>query len=258
MSQQTPNPISLSGTQFLYGEPEVLNIDVHGALRYRADSSPYVKAEDVHLVPLLVGEFAQAMMHYPIIFAGEEKTPVAVMGLSEGQNFFVKNGQFEEGAYVPTYLRRHPFTLASTGNGKFVVCIDRAAAGFVTEGEGEALFENGEASEFTKHATAFLTEFESEAARTRAFVDALSATGMFDVTNTAFLVKGRQELAPEYFAVAEERLGALGDSQLARLVRSGAMAAIDAHRLSLQRWNVLLARRIQIGDKNVVRERRAA
>ncbi len=239
----TNNTLTLSGTQFLYGKPEALNADVHAGLRYRADGAPFAKAEGVHLVPLLVGEFAQAMMHYPIIFAGEEKTPLAVMGLAEGQNFFVKEGRFEDDAYVPAYLRRHPFTLAGAGE-QFVVCIDRDA-GFVEEDEGEALFADGEPTEFTKHAMEFLKEFESERVRTQAFIEMLNEFGLFEVKNTTFVSENGQEPVAEYFAVAEAKLAELSDEQLARLVKSGATAAMDAHLLSLQRWNALLVRRSQ-------------
>jgi len=240
---QKPTTLALAGTQFMYGKPEALNIDVHGALRYQAAQAPFAKAQGVHLVPLLVGEFVEAMKHYPVIFAGEQKTPLAVMGLSEGQNFFIKDGHFEDGAYVPAYLRRHPFTLAGAGEEQFVVCIDRDEPGFVTEGEGEALFADGEPTAFTKHAMAFLTEFQAETTRTANFVKMLDEAGLFEVKNTVFLVDGQQEPVAEYYAIAEERLPGLSDQKLAELVRSGALAAVHAHLMSLQRWNGLLARR---------------
>jgi hypothetical protein len=235
--------LALTGTQFMYGKPEALNADVHAGLRYQSGSAPFAKAAGIHMVPLLVGEFAQAMTHYPIIFAGEEKTPLAVMGLAAGQNFFIKDGQFEDGAYVPAYLRRHPFTLASATEEQMVVCIDRDEAGFVTEGEGEALFADGEPTAFTKHAMAFLTEFQAETVRTSAFIKMLADADLFEVKNTSFVVDGKQEPIAEYFAIAEDRLAALSDEQLAGMVRSGAMVGVHAHLLSLQRWNLLLARR---------------
>jgi hypothetical protein len=236
------NAVSVSGSQFLYGKPEALNSDVHANLRYRDEGAPFAKAEGVHLIPLLVGEFANAMMHYPIIFAGDEKTPLAVMGLAEGQNYFVKDGRFEDGAYVPAYLRRHPFTLAGAGEDQFVVCIDRDA-GFVTEGKGEKLFADGEPTEFTKHAMAFLTEFESERARTQGFIEFLNEFELFEVKSTMFVAEGKQEPVAEYYAVAEAKIAELVDEAIVRLVKSGAMIAIDAHLLSLQRWNAIMARR---------------
>jgi hypothetical protein len=235
------NTLPLSGSQFLYERPEALSSEVHSNLRFKNDGAPFRKAEGIHLVPLLVGEFAQAMMDYPIIFAGEEKTPLAVMGLVEGQNFFVKNGRFEDGAYVPAYLRRHPFTVAGAGE-ELVVCIDRMA-GFASDGEGEALFADGEPTAFTKHAMAFLSEFEGERARTQAFIALLTETGLFEVKNTMFVADGRQEPIAEYYAVAEERIAELSDEQIVRLVKRGAMAAVNAHLLSLQRWNALMGRR---------------
>jgi len=247
MTEQTQNTLTVTGSQFMYGKPEALNADAHANLRYKSAGAPYSKAQGVHLVPLLVGEFAQAMMHYPIIFAGDEKTPLAVMGLSEGQNFFINEGHFEDQSYVPAYLRRHPFTLANAGDDQFVVCIDRDEAGFTTEGEGEALFANGEPTEFTKHAMDFLTEFQGETLRTGEFIKMLNDADLFEVKNTVFLVNGQQEPVAEYYAVAEERLAGLSDEQLAKLVRSGAMSAVHAHLLSLQRWNALLSRRSQSG-----------
>jgi len=244
-TSENNNTLELAGTQFMYGKPEALNADVHKDLRYRHGDKPFAKAQTVHLVPLLVGEFVQAMNHYPIIFAGEEKTPLAVMGLTEGQNFFIKDGHFEDGAYVPAYLRRHPFTLAGAGEDNFVVCIDRDEAGFVSEGEGEPLFANGEPTDFTKNAMNFLTEFQGETARTGNFIKALEEAGLFEVKNTIFLVNGQQEPVAEYYAIAEERLAGLSDEQLAGLVRNGALAAVYAHLMSLQRWNSLLGRRNQ-------------
>jgi hypothetical protein len=249
MAEQNQENLELTGTQFMYGKPEPLNKDVHGELRYKSGGAPYSKAQNVHLVPLLVGEFAQTMMHYPIIFAGEEKTPLAVMGLAEGQNFFIKDGHFEDGAYVPAYLRRHPFTLASAGEDQFVVCIDRDESGFTSEGEGEALFANGEPTEFTKHAMNFLTEFQGETVRTSDFIRMLTEFDLFEVKNTIFLVNGQQEPVAEYFAIAEERIAELSDEQLAKLVRSGAMIGVYAHLLSLQRWDGLLSRRTQAGSQ---------
>jgi len=251
MTRQTWNMLSFSGIQHRYSKPETLNINAHAKLRYKPDIRSYSDAEHINLVPLLGSEFAQAMMHYPIIFAGTEKMPFAVMGLLKDHNFFVKDGQFEEGAYIPAYLRRHPFTLDSSNSDQLVVCIDRAAAGFVTGSDGEALFENGKPSEFIKYAMDFLVELEIEMDRTRTLIDAINDAGILEAAKMAFAAPGYQELTIDYYAVAEARLRALGDKQLASLMRSGAMASIDAHLLSLQRWNLLLARNAASSHSNL-------
>ncbi|MET0258748.1 MAG: SapC family protein [Methylobacterium sp.] len=239
------NDIALSGTQFLYDQPEALHSGVHGGLKFVADAAPFAKAEGVHIVPLLVGEFVQAMMHYPIVFGGPERTPMAIMGLKAGQNMFVKDGRFEDGAYVPAYLRRYPFTLAGAGSEDFVVCIDRDAPGFVEGEEGQPLFEGEQPTDFTRNAIAFLNEFEVERKRTQAFVELLVEADVLEVKHTMFIAAatGERELIADYYAVSEEKLRELGDDKLAEMVKRGAMSAVDAHLMSLQRWDALIARR---------------
>jgi hypothetical protein len=245
------NDIELSGSQFLYGKPEALHSQVHGDLKFAAPDAPFAKAEGVHIVPLLVGEFPQAMMHYPIVFGGPEKAPMAIMGLKEGQNLFVADGRFADGAYVPAYLRRYPFTLAGAGEEQFVVCIDRDAPGFAEGEEGEALFEGEEPTAFTKNAIDFLNEFEAERKRTQSFVETLVEADLFEVKHTLAVTPGssEQELVADYYGVSEEKLHALSDEKLADMVKRGATAMIDAHLFSLQRWNDLLARRASAKPK---------
>ena len=242
---EAKNDITLDGTQFLYEAPEALHSAVHADLRFRRDGAPLANVGEVTLIPLLVGEFPQAMMHYPIVFAGPEKAPLAVMGLSNSGNLFVRDGLFEDGAYVPAYLRRYPFTLAGAGEEQFVVCIDRQAKGFVNEGDGEMLFSDGEPTEFTKHAIAFLNEYEAERKRTQTFVEMLDRADLFEVKHTLFVdgATGEQENVAEYFAVSEEKMHELLEGELADYVKSGSMAAIHAHLFSLQRWDGLIGRR---------------
>lgn len=242
MTDQTEN-LPLQGEQFLYSRPEALHSAVHADLRYRPEGAAFDHAAQVHLVPLLVGEFSQAMAHYPVIFAGSEKTPLGVMGLAEGQNLFIRDGELTPGCYAPAYLRRYPFTLAGAGEEQFVVCLDRDAKGFVSEGEGERLFEDGEPTGFTKNAITFLEEFEQERKRTQAFIDLLNEADLFEVKNTLFVRGGEREHIADYYGIDEKKLGELSDDMLLRLARSRALVAIHAHLFSLGRWDALVALR---------------
>ena len=64
-----------------------------------------------------------------IVFAGNEKTPIAIMGGREGQNVFVSpEGDVDPEAYLPAFVRRYPFAFATEPSGeKMIVCIDRGA-----------------------------------------------------------------------------------------------------------------------------------
>ncbi|MCW2406958.1 hypothetical protein M2336_003642 [Sphingobium sp. B1D7B] len=237
--------IELSGSQYLYAKPEALHSENHSELKFVANDQLVAKVGAVNAVPLLVGEFVQAMHHFPIVFGGPEKTPMAILGLQEGQNLFLKDGRFEAGVYVPAYLRRYPFTLAGTDTDDFVVCIDREAPGFSEGDEGEALFKDKELTEFTKGAINFLNEYEAERKRSNAFVKQLIDADLLEVKHTLALNgNGEQrEVIAEYYGVAEERLRALPDAQLAEMVRQGLVTAVDAHLLSLKQWDALIARR---------------
>ncbi|MFD1788316.1 SapC family protein [Sphingomonas floccifaciens] len=237
--------IELSGSQYLYAKPEALHSQDHAGLNFVDDGQLLAKVGAVNAVPLLVGEFVQAMHYFPIVFGGPEKTPMAILGMKEGQNLFLKDGKFEAGVYVPAYLRRYPFTLAGTGTDDYVVCIDRKASGFVEGGEGQPLFENGEPTDFTKNAINFLNEFEAERKRSAQFVEELIKADLHEVKHTLALTAGgeQREVIADYYGVSEERLRALPDAQLAEMVRQGAVTAIDAHLLSLKQWDALIARR---------------
>jgi hypothetical protein len=62
-------------------------------------------------VPLGLGEIEAAAQHYPVLFtSGPTPTPVALLGLREGSNLFLRpDGSWQSDAYVPAYVRAFPF-----------------------------------------------------------------------------------------------------------------------------------------------------
>ena len=238
------NDIQISGTQLMYERPEALHSSVHAELRFQAREDLFAVAAKTHLIPLLVGEFAQAALHYPIIFIGLERTPVAVLGLKEGTNLFMADGKFDPTAYLPAYVRRYPFTLAATEGDNAVVCIDAASKSFESGGEGKALFENGEATQFTKDAIDFLNNFSAESKRTGEFVRELEKSGLFEVKTTTFVdgQSGKHEHVADYFSISEEKLLALEPARLGELAKTGDLLAVYAHLMSLRKWDSVIAK----------------
>mgnify|MGYP002144979420 CR=1 FL=1 len=71
------------------------------------------------MTPLTVTEFANAALSFPIIFVGDEKTPVAALGLNAGENLFIDaEGAYDTGVYIPAYIRRYPFVFSRSDDGK--------------------------------------------------------------------------------------------------------------------------------------------
>ena len=240
----------ISGNLLFYTSPEPLSRDVHSGMGVKRMEKPFQFASVGHVVPLTVAEFTFAAISYPIIFAGNERLPLAVMGINQGENLFVEeDGSFSVGGYVPAYIRRYPFVLAADETlQRMVVCIERGADIFVDKKAADLpLFEdNGEASEYTQNAIKFCEDFEGERRRTEAFLKLLTDLDLFEQRESIFqMPKEDGTLEPvklaEYFAVSEEKLNALPAEKLAELRDNGALEKIYNHLTSLIAWDRLVA-----------------
>ena len=87
----------LQGNVLFYSRPEPLNPDSHGKLGLRRVDAPFAFAARSQVTPLTVAEFPAAAICFPIIFAGENFQPLAVMGINAESNLFIK----ADGAFAP-------------------------------------------------------------------------------------------------------------------------------------------------------------
>ncbi len=246
-------PGEITGQVLFYTKPEPLTLDAHGKLAFKRLDAPFAFAAGAHIMPLQVGEFGMAALTYPIIFAGEAKSPMAVLGVRQGENLFVMNdGRFEENAYLPGFLRRYPFVLAGDPGegGQMIVCVDRNAPMLGEDGE-VPLFENGKLSAAGENAVKFCSDFEGERRRSDEFVARLIELDLFEAKAATFTPRladggmGQPVQIADYFAVSEEKLKALSDKDLRDLVATNAMRQIDAHLISMFNWERLMSRAVQ-------------
>ena len=240
----------VSGNLLFYTSPEPLSRDVHSGLGVKQLEKPFAFAAKGHVVPITVAEFTFASISYPIIFAGAERLPLAVMGINTDENLFVEaDGAFALGNYVPAYIRRYPFVLASDDTQqRMVVCIERSASLFDEKAKADvSLFnDDGEASDYTQNAIKFCEDFEGERRRTEAFIKLLNDLDLFEQRESIFNMPKddgtvEQVKLAEYFAVSEAKLGALPADKLAELRDNGALEKIYNHLTSLIAWDRLVA-----------------
>jgi hypothetical protein len=239
----------ITGNVLFYSQPEPLSPETHAKLGVKRMDGPFNFAKVGHAVPLTVGEFPLAAVTGPIIFVGEEKLPIAVMGLNAGENMFVRDdGLFEPGIYIPAYVRRYPFVFANDPTGQqMVLCIDRKAE-FIVEGGDMPFFEkDGQPSEYTKNCIEFCNNFEIERQRTMSFIQLLKDLDLFESKTASFTptdgngVQGEPQKIADYFGISEEKLNALPIEKLAEIRDNGALAQIYAHLVSLVGWDRLVA-----------------
>lgn len=239
----------LAGTVLFYGKPEPLSVENHGGLGIEPAEKPYAFVAKSHIVPVTVTEFAPSALSYPVIFVGDQRQPVAVMGLRPDQNLFVgDDGLFKAEAYIPAYVRRYPFVFANDDTQqRLILCIDRDAP-FVKEGGAQPLFMDGQPSAFTQQAMEFCNSFEQERLRTESFVGLLKELDLLEIREATFTPRdasgqpaGEAQKIAEYYAVSEDKLRALPAEKLAELRDNGALGQIYAHLTSLLGWDRLIA-----------------
>ncbi len=204
-------------------------------------------ARTVNSVPLVLAEFAQAGLEYPIVFAGSpgEEMPAVLLGLTPNDNLFVDDdGRWAKGSYVPAFIRRYPFVLAEKAGGEdFTVCVDEAFPG-LSEADGEPLFNaDGTDGPVLRHAIAFLTDFQDGLKATRAFTTRVRELGLLEPRTIRLEpAQGEASVLQGLSVVSEERLRALKARQLQGLMASGELAAVYAHLQSLNNIRRLSAR----------------
>jgi hypothetical protein len=240
----------ITGNVLFYTQPEPLSPELHGKLGVKNMDGPFGFAKAGHAIPLTVGEFPLAAVTGPIIFVGDEKLPIAVMGLNAGDNMFLRDdGLFEPGIYIPAYIRRYPFVFANDDNAKqMVLCIDRGAEFVVDKDFDQPFFDaDGQPSQYTKNCIEFCNNFEIERQRTQSFVQILKDLDLFETKTATFTMAngdgtmGEPQKIADYFGVSEEKLNALPTEKLLEIRANGALAQIYAHLVSLVGWDRLVA-----------------
>lgn len=252
MTDTTSSNTGLDGNVLFYSKPEPLSSDLHAKLGVNSVEKPYAFVGASHVVPLTVTEFAPAALSYPVVFLGESKQPVAVMGLRQSENLYVTPaGDFRPEAYIPAYVRRYPFVFANDPqNERLILCVDRAAP-FIVEGGQTPLFKDGQPTDYVNQAMEFCNNFEQERQRTESFVKLLSDLDLFDVREAVFTPRnergepGEPQKLADYFAVSEEKLKTLSPEKMAELRDNGALGQIYAHLVSLLGWDRLIAMAFQ-------------
>lgn len=244
----------LSGNVLFYKNPQPLNPEQHAALGVKQIDQPFGFLRTAHAIPVTVTEFGTTASAYPIIFVGNDLTPVAVMGVRQNENLFVKaDGTTEADFYVPAFVRRYPFVFANDKDSdRLLLCVDREAP-MVTNQPDVAFFENGQPTEFTNNAIEFCKEFERQRRATADFVDVLKKFNLLEQKTVAFQPRdpqgnsvGEQQKIADYMAVDEEKLNNLTNEQFVELRESGALGAIYAHMLSLLNWQRVIQRAVAV------------
>lgn len=218
-----------------------LNREEHRSLRFSANQ-PYHFAADMMVSPIVAGEAAMISREYPIVFSRSvDSAPLALLGLKEGTNAYVRSSGHWMARYIPAHVRRFPFMLANSKpsealNGKraFTIMIDLAAPHFSSE-QGEPLFTpQGEPTAMLLKVQEVLTNLQRDTERTLKMVQEIDAAGLLvERILQAKPKNGGKTLALKGMRVIDtKKLAACSPDILQALNRSGALMLIHAHLIS--------------------------
>jgi hypothetical protein len=235
---------------FGYGEVEPLQ-KTHRVRLPAAGATPKF-CRSVNALPLSVSEFSTAARDYPIVFAsataGGPYAPIVVLGLADAQNLFVDAaGAWDSTAYVPAYLRRHPFCIATlqvedVQRSEKVVCV----ASTHLDRRGARLFDaDGAATPQWQAAQRLLQEYENDLEVTARMCALFAQLDLF----APFSFQVTQNEAPDLklqgmHRIDEQKLKALQPARLKALLDEGWMGKIYAHIHSLENFARLYQRAV--------------
>ena len=231
-------------TLLFYDNPAPLNSKTHLNLRIKPSEDGLRFSAKTNSVLLAAVEFPQACRHFPIVFAktaDKQVLPVALLGFRDQENLFVDAGGRWIGEYVPAYIRRYPFVLArGEASQELTVCIDESYPGFGAD-EGQALFNaKGEPTDHLNVVLAFLKDYQTQIGRTEVFLrNLLDLDLLVDVSASVNLPGGERYSLTGFTMVDEGKLQALSDEKVMRLFRSGELAWVYSHLLSLANFSRL-------------------
>jgi len=230
------------GAPLFYSRPVPLQSDTHADLRILPGKLDFAARSNA--IPLVVGEFALALHHYPILFAGPAAVPMAALGITE-DNLFVTDGLWDENSYIPAYVRRHPFIFIDTDGGQnFVLGIDEDSPRVVKGGEeGNPLFADGKATEMVQQALEFCGRFTGEHEHTLAFSKALVEQDLLVTRNANVRLPSGRELTLQGFSVVDvDKFQKLPDAVVLEWHRNGWLALVHQHLMSLSGFSELTRR----------------
>ena len=201
-------------------------------------------------VPISHTEFQPVSRHYPIVFTssdnGKSYAAVAVLGLAQNENLFVRGGAWEANTYVPAYVRRYPFCMArvtmnNSEQQNRLICIEK---GFLAD-DGEKLFDaEGKPVEKWAPIERLLREYEADLDRTREMCAIIADYALLEpFTMQATPANGQALNLAGMFRVKEEKLEHLNAAQHKNLFTKGIVGRIYAHLLSLENFGRLLSRK---------------
>ena len=233
-----------------FGYKEIVPLYKNNKVKLPAPGAVPEFCTQLNAIPISYTEFTVACRDYPLVFTsgdeGKTYAPVAVLGLTNGENLFLADGAWEKGTYVPAYVRRYPFCMARVNVDEVeqvdrLICVEKA----FLDDAGEIMFDaEGKPLPKWQPIEKLLQEYEADLERSREMSSILSDYALLEpLTMQAQTNAGAAMNLTGMYRVAEKKMEFLNAAQSKNLIKKGVMGRIYAHLISIDNFARLLDRK---------------
>jgi SapC len=217
-----------------------LNKEAHRSLK--VDTRASAAHDNQRFTPVMINEFAQLVVHYPILFSKDANTGQfycgVLLGFDEGENLFLQEWGERE-FYRPLTLQRGPFYVHGRD-----VAIDLDDPRVGAEG-GQSIFnEHGLPTKLLQGIIWAFQDLAPGLESTKMFVARLTELNLIEPVDIELECGDRSmRHYTGLYTVNQETLGRLPDAAVVELFRRGYMCLIHYMLASLKHFPVLARRK---------------
>jgi hypothetical protein len=235
------NQAAPANLPLFYKNPMPLDAKAHAKLALKKNFG-FAFTEGVNAVPINLIEMPQICHFYPIAFSPDgNATPVAILGLRDNENLFLKKDKWEANTYIPAYIRRYPFIFSEMPKGdQLTLCVDMDK-NIVAESADQGFFnDDGKPTDLSQNALEFCKSYHAAAQATLEFSKALAASGLLVDREAQINVTGNKRINFSGFKIIDEqKLAAMDDKAFLEWRKKGWLPFLYAHLFSGAQWQHL-------------------
>jgi SapC len=233
-----------------FGYKEIVPLYKNNKVKLPEPGSVPAFCNNLNAIPISFTEFSVACRDYPLVFTsgdnGQSFAPIAVLGLTGGENLFLENGVWDKNVYLPAYVRRYPFCMARVNLDKVeqadrLICVEKD----FLDDQGETMFDaEGKPLPKWQPIEKLLHDYEADLERSREMSAILADYALFEpFTMQAQTKAGEAMNLTGMYRVGEKKMEFLNAGQHKNLIKKGVMGRIYAHLISLDNFARLVDRK---------------
>lgn len=227
-----------------YSDVVPLDSNKHRTLRFQAVTD-FSFTRKTQSVAIGAGEFFDCAVEYPIVFVRSPSglVPVALFGAQPEQNLFVDADGRWDANYRPLFVQRYPFITLAEAEKRLAVGFDPACPNLSAEKGERLLDDNGQATEAFQNHIKMLDRAHGEFMRGEALAKIIDEKKLLQPMSAQISVEGGPKVELTGFEVVDvAKLDALSIGEQGLLAKTGELALIHAHLVSMRNFRKLAAR----------------